>query len=44
MPFGKGGGPRKRGVEDEASEEKTAKYLKQLAREAKRKERHGGPR
>ena len=38
---GKGCGPRKRGPEDEESEEKTAKYLMKLAREATRKERDG---
>ena len=36
---GKGGGSKKRAAEDEDDEEKTAKYLKKLAREAKRKER-----
>ena len=38
---GKGGGSKKRAAEDEDDEEKTAKYLKKLAREAKRKEREG---
>ena len=38
---GKGGDSRERGAEDEESEEKTAKYLWKLAREAKRKERDG---
>ena len=38
---GKGGGSRKRAARDEDDEEKTAKYLRKLAREAKRKERDG---
>ena len=35
------GGSSKRVAEDGESEQKTAKYLKRLAREAKRKERDG---
>ena len=38
----KGGGSRKRVAEDEENEKNTAKYLKKLVREAKRKERKGG--
>ena len=39
---GKDDGSRKRAIGGEEDEEKTAKYLRKLAREAKRKERHGG--